>query len=157
LCAAVHEGATTDFETAVKMQIYSTLAETGAAPGSQEVAGALDVPPAAVEDAFRALQARRLLVPEPGDPSRIRMAPPFSGIRTPFRVLARGRIYYANCVWDALGIPAALHASGRVAASDGQTGEAMELEVRDGTVVARSCAVHFAVPAARWWDDIVHT
>jgi hypothetical protein len=146
-----------DFETAVKLRIYSTFADTGAAPSAQDVASALGVPPAAVEDAFRGLHARRLLVREPGDPSRIRMAPPFSGIRTPFRVLARGRIYYANCVWDALGIPAALHADGRVAASDGQTGEAMELEVRDGTVVARACAIHFAVPAARWWDDIVFT
>lgn len=145
------------FETAVKLRIYSTLAESGAAPTSGEIARALDASPAAVEEAFRGLHAKRLLLPEPGDPTRIRMAPPFSGIETPFRVRAQGRRYYANCVWDALGIPAALHADGRVEAADGHTGEAMELEVRDGGVVARPCAIHFAVPAARWWDDIVYT
>ncbi len=146
-----------DFETAVKLRIYSTLAESGAAPTSGEIARALDASPAEVEDAFRALHAKRLLLPEPGDPTRIRMAPPFSGIETPFLVRARRRRYYANCVWDALGIAAALHADAKVEASDGHTGEAMELEVRDGGVVARPCAIHFAVPAARWWDDLVYT
>jgi hypothetical protein len=33
----------------------------------------------------------------------------------------------------------------------------MRLEVRDGRPVPRACAIHFAVPAAHWWDDIVHT
>jgi DNA-binding transcriptional MocR family regulator len=35
--------------------------------------------------------------------------------------------------------------------------EPMRLELRDQTPVPQPCAIHFAVPAARWWDDIVYT
>jgi hypothetical protein len=96
-------------------------------------------------------------VPEPGDPSRIRMAPPFSGIETPFRVKVEGKVYYANCAWDAFGILAALHKDGVIEAADGYTGEAMSLTVKDGKPVPQPCVIHFAVPAARWWEDIVYT
>jgi hypothetical protein len=66
-------------------------------------------------------------------------------------------VYYANCVWDALGIPAALKADAIAEAADGYTGEPMILEVRNGEPVPQQCAIHFAVPAAKWWDDIVYT
>jgi hypothetical protein len=69
----------------------------------------------------------------------------------------RERTYYANCVWDAYGIPAALHEDARVEAADGHTGEPMILEVRDGQPLPAPGIAHFAVPAALWWEDIVHT
>jgi hypothetical protein len=146
-----------DFETTVKLRIYEVIAETTRAPTSLEVAKALSSSADEVEAAFERLYRKRLLVPEPGDASRIRMAPPFSGVETPFLVEVGGKSYYANCVWDALGIPAALNQDGVVAASDGLTGEAMSLQVKDGHVVPQSCVIHFAVPAANWWDDIIYT
>jgi len=90
-----------DFDTAVKLSIYETIAQTTQAPSSAEVAKVLNAPPDEVEAAFARLHKKRLLVPEPGDPSRIRMAPPFSGIETPFRVTVQGRAYYANCAVEA--------------------------------------------------------
>ncbi len=97
------------------------------------------------------------VVPEPGDPTRIRMAPPFSGVETPFRVRVREKTYYANCAWDALGVPAALHQEATIEASDGHSGEPITLYVREGKPVPEPCAIHFAVPAALWWRDIVCT
>jgi hypothetical protein len=85
------------------------------------------------------------------------MAPPFSGIETPFKVTVQGKDYYANCAWDALGIPAALRGDGDVETADVQTGEAIRLEVRDGHPLPEPCVIHFAVPAAKWWADIVYT
>jgi len=146
-----------DFDTAVKLHIYETIARTTRPPTSADAAQALNVTAAEMEAAFDRLHKKRLLVPEPGDPSRIRMAPPFSGIETSFRVNVQGKTYYANCVWDALGIPAALHQDGEVNAADGHTGEPMSLMVKDGKPVPQPCAIHFAVPAARWWQDIVKT
>ncbi len=146
-----------DFDTAVKLQIYTTIAEQARVPGAVGVAQALDVPLEDVLAAFERLHKQRLLVPEPGDPLRIRMAPPFSGVKTPFPVQVGGKLYYANCVWDALGIPAALHADAVVDSSDGYTGEPIRLEVRGGKPVSQDCMAHFAVPAARWWRDIVYT
>ncbi len=146
-----------DFDTIVKLNIYEIIAETTKVPTSADVAEALNASVEEVEAAFERLHEKRLLVPEPGDPSRIRMAPPFSGVETPFRVKVRDKVYYANCAWDALGIPAALHQDAVVEASDGHSGEPMTLEVREGQPVPQQYLIHFAVPAARWWDDIIYT
>jgi hypothetical protein len=146
-----------EFETAVKLRLYQTIAETTHAPDAAELARALSSSVARVEEAFQTLSGKRLLVLEPGTSSRIRMAPPFSAVETPFRVRVGEKAYYANCVWDALGIPAALHRDARVLASDGLTGEPLDLEVHGGKPVPRPCAIHFAVPPARWWDDIIYT
>ena len=146
-----------DFNTAVKLNIYETLARTTQAPTIRDVAQALNAPLGDVEAAFEELHKKRLLVPEPNDPSRIRMAPPFSGVETPFRVTIQGKVYFANCAWDALGIPAALHQDARVDASDAHTGEPITLRVEAAQPQPQSCVIHFAVPAARWWEDIIYT
>jgi hypothetical protein len=146
-----------EFHTTVKMKVYETIAQTGSVPAAGDVAEVLEVSVADVESVFAELADKRLLVLEPGDSGKIRMAPPFSGIETPFLVRVGEVSYYANCVWDALGVLVALGEDGVVEAADGQTGEPMRLEVQGGSPVAQECAIHFAVPAARWWDDIIHT
>jgi Alkylmercury lyase len=146
-----------DFDTAVKMNIYETIVRTTQAPASAEVAESLSASPEEVAAALERLHKKRLLVPEPGNPSRIRMAPPFSAVETSFRVKVQDKVYFANCAWDALGIAAALHTDAIIEASDGQSGESMILEVRNGQPVPQSCVIHFAVPAAHWWNDIIYT
>ena len=85
------------------------------------------------------------------------MAPPFSGIPTAFPVEANGKQYFANCVWDAYGIAAALHCDAVSRASDGHTGEPLTLEVKNGQPVLTPYLAHFAVPAAHWWDNLIFT
>ena len=148
---------TSDLDTTVKLAIYGALADTGRAPHARDIAGAVGISETEAIESFTRLHARRLLVPEPGDPSRIRMAPPFSGVPTPFPVDALGKRYYANCVWDAYGIPAALHADAVIPAADALTGEPLTLEIREGGAVPLPYVAHFAVPAALWWKDILYT
>jgi DNA-binding transcriptional MocR family regulator len=144
-------------DTRVKLSIYNTLAETARMPSSRDLARFLNVSPAEVEASFDRLHKKRLLVPEPGDPSRIRMAPPFSGIATPFKVLIEDKTFYANCVWDAYGIAAALHKDAVVKTSDAHTDESLTLEVENSRPVNKPYVVHFAVPAAKWWENIIYT
>jgi alkylmercury lyase-like protein len=146
-----------DLDTQVKLAIYEITAETGSVPNSSQVSRKIDVDENEVLAAFQHLHAKRLLLPEPDDPHRIRMAPPFSGVPTRFPVEANGRQYYANCVWDAYGIAAALHCDAISRASDGHTGEPLTLEVTNGKPVLEPYVAHFAVPAARWWDDLIFT
>jgi hypothetical protein len=146
-----------DLDTKVKLAVYRITADTGNVPTSSDVAGKIDIDEDDVRAAFGRLRVKRLLVPEPNDPSCIRMAPPFSGIATAFPVDALGKRYYANCVWDAFGVAAALHSDAVIPASDGFSGEPLTLEVRNGQPVSRRYVAHFAVPAAHWWDDIVFT
>jgi len=71
-----------DLDTKVKLAIYDITAETGSVPNSAGAARKIDIEENGVIESFKRLHAKRLLFPEPGDPTRIRMAPPFSGIPT---------------------------------------------------------------------------
>ena len=146
-----------DFETSVKLALYETIAETATVPTAADIAGRMGRPPSDIEVAFQALASKRLLVFEPGSTSRLRMAPPFSGIETAFPVRAGEKTFYANCVWDAFGVAAALHADVVIPASDGHTREPLTMEIGNGEPVHEEFVAHFAVPAAQWWDDIVFT
>lgn len=146
-----------DFKTEVKLTIYRMITQNALIPDAEAVSAKLDVPEENIREMFQELAANRLLVLKPGDATRIRMAPPFSGIPTSFRVEVGDKPYYANCVWDAFGIIAALQLGGIIFASDGYTDEPLILEVRDNQPTNSSFMAHFAIPAAHWWDDIIHT
>jgi hypothetical protein len=146
-----------DFETEVKLTLYKMVAQNGKIPDAANLASELDVPQEDILKAFQHLVEKRLLVLEPGDPTNIRMAPPFSGIKTPFRVEVDEKSYYANCVWDAFGVAAALQQDGTIYASDGFTNEPLIIEVKDAKPNKSNYVAHFAVPAAQWWADIIHT
>jgi hypothetical protein len=110
-----------------------------------------------VEQAFQRLYEKRLLVLEPGSPSRIRMAPPFSGIETQHRVKIEEKVYFANCAWDAFGIAAALKRDADIESTCADCDAPLMFQIRDGWPLLQECIVHFAVPAAQWWQDIIYT
>jgi len=88
----------------------------------------------------------------------VRMANPFSGIPTDFKIHADGKTYYANCAWDMLGIPAALHSDNAVIeAKFTESNELVNLEIKDGKVTNEDLLVHFPLPFSRWYDDLVFT
>lgn len=146
-----------ELDLATKLAIYSHFAAEGRRPTVADVAARVGATPPEVREAFARLRAQRVLVLE-ADGESIRMAPPFSGVPTQHRVTSAGVSYFANCAWDALGIPAALHADGRVESECACCGEPLELEVREGRLVrGAELPVHFVVPARRWWDDIGFT
>ncbi|HEX5974735.1 MAG TPA: organomercurial lyase [Rubrobacteraceae bacterium] len=83
------------------------------------------------------------------------MANPFSAVPTPFLVRAGDRSWYGNCIWDAMGISAMLQQDAVIEASCGCCGMAMQVTVVNGSLEEAPGIAHFAIPAARWWDDIV--
>jgi hypothetical protein len=85
------------------------------------------------------------------------MAWPFSGVETPFQVRANGRTYFANCAWDSLGIPAALHADAEIEAVCAQSGDPIHLRVTGGQISGSDALVHFLVPFMSWYDDLAFT
>ena len=145
-----------DFDTSVKLAVYRHFAETGAAATPAQLAGQLACSPGDVRASFARLRQNRVLLLEP-DGETIRMAPPFSGVPTPHRVVVGRQAYFANCAWDALGIPAALHRPAVVHSSCGQSGAPLELEVRRDGPEPSGWLFHCQVPAARWWTDLVFT
>jgi hypothetical protein len=146
-----------ELDLKVKLAVYQITAESGSMPNAGAVAKAIGDSEQNVVAAFGRLHGKRLLLPEPGDSTRIRMAPPFSGVETAFPVDANGKRYYANCVWDAYGVAAALKADAIIPAHDGHSAESLTLEVRDGAPIPQPYVAHFAVPAAHWWDNLIFT
>jgi hypothetical protein len=117
-----------DFDTTVKLAIYSHLARTTGPPTPAQVAAAVRASVPDVEAAFQRLYQKRVLVLE-SDGASIRMAPPFSGVETQHRVRVARKEYFANCAWDALGVIAALRQPGEVFSRCEQTLEPLYLQV----------------------------
>lgn len=145
-----------EFETQVKLAIYTHFAETAHPPTPHEVAKHVGADVEEVLSAYERLRAQRLLVLE-ADGSSIRMASPFSGVPTQHVVEADGIRYFANCAWDALGVLAALHKPGIVHSRCEQSGEPLHLQVSLDGPESSGWLFHCLVPAAKWWDDIVFT
>jgi hypothetical protein len=145
-----------DFDTDVKLAVYRHFASTGKAPAPDRLAVDLACSTDDVRGAFARLQRNRVLLLEP-DGETIRMAPPFSGVPTPHRVEVGPQLYFANCAWDALGIPAALHREAVVHSSCGQSGAPLDLPVGLEGPEPSPWLFHCQVPAARWWVDLVFT
>lgn len=140
----------------VRRHVYEHTAREELPPAAAATAAALSVSPPEVKASFRRLAAAHVFhLQSEGD--EILMAYPFSAVPTSFVVKSAGRSYYANCVWDALGIPVMLRQDARVEASCGCCGTAMNLGVVNGSLEEAEGVVHFALPAARWWDNIVFT
>lgn len=136
--------------------VYAFWAEHGHAPSVQDAARELRIEIEQARALYGELNARHALTLMPGT-HVIRMANPFSGVPTGFRVKVGAKSYYANCAWDSFGVPAALHADARVEAFCSQTQEPLSFSLRGGEIGGDAAIAYFRVPFARWYDDLVFT
>lgn len=143
-----------DMDLRVRAAVYDSVMSKSKPFTAQELSQRLDLPLAEARASLERLASGRVLVLQP-ESREVLMAPPFSAVPTPFAVLAADRVYFGNCIWDALGIPAMLSCDARVETSCGCCGEAMSMTVTDQALQASEGLVHFAIPARRWWEDIV--
>jgi hypothetical protein len=131
----------------VRLAVYRSFAETGAAPA----AGTLD--PAAL----RELHDQRHVVL--GSDGEIVMAHPFASIPLGFSVMGSETLWWGGCAWDSFALPhllpdeADVLVATRCPGCDAPLAWVVNADAPpDGDEVA-----HFLVPAARIWDDVVHT
>lgn len=143
-------------DQAVRRQVYQYAMDRGVPPLAEDTARELSISHDDAQASYQRLAAGRVLVLQ-AERGEILMANPFSAVPTAFLVQTQERVYYANCIWDAMGIPAMLQRQGIIQASCSDCGLSMQLEVVDGMLKPAQGIVHFAVPAAHWWDEIVFT
>lgn len=141
---------------AVRAFVYGFVVAHGRPPTADEAAAGLAIDGAAARAAYRRLDGRHGVLLEPGGEA-IRMAKPFSGVPTPFRVRANGRAYWANCALDALGIPAALGTDAEIEATLADDGTPARLAVEGGRVRGKGEVVHVLRPLRVWDDDPIET
>lgn len=144
-------------DTQVRLHLYNRFLMDGRPPTAAETAEALGLPSEEAEAAYQRLEHAHVIALAPGT-TDVWMANPLSAVPTPFRVITDdGRSWWGNCVWDAFGVLAMVGADGVVDTSCPDCGERLELRVRGGQLEPVDAVVHFAVPAARWWDNIGFT
>jgi len=131
----------------LRRRILAFFVETARAPKPADV-------DATADDYRRLADAHALVLDADG---AIVIANPFSGMPTAYTAEADGRTWDANCAWDGLGILAALGGDGAVHTTCSDCGEPLALEVRGGSLAETGTVAHFLVPAAAWYDDLVHT
>jgi hypothetical protein len=142
-----------EFDHDVRMYVFREAAATAHVPQAPQIASAISRSEAEVREALKRLAAAKVLILAPND-GNIWAANPFCAVPSGFRVVSRGTTYWGICIWDALGVVAALGADAVITAPCGDCGEPMTLEIRDGALVRSEGIVHFAVPARDWWVNI---
>ncbi len=150
------ENEASSFDADVRRQIYSVTLGRGLPPTIGELAHATRSPAQTVRESLDRLAAARVLILQPVS-REILMAPPFSAVPTPFVARTAAHSSYANCAWDALGVSVMLHRAATIESACACCGEAITVATRMGSSPEGEAVVHFAVPARRWWDDIVYT
>ena len=140
----------------VRHFVYTHIADTTHPPSVEETATHFNIKAEEAGEIYKELNNRHSFFLEP-ETLTIRMANPFSGIPTDFKVHANGKTYFANCAWDMLGIPAALHCDAIIEAVCTESNDLVQLEVKGGKVTNSELLVHFPLSFSRWYDDLVYT
>lgn len=140
----------------VRAFVYQYFAENTRPPSVAETASHFVLTHSEAVSAYEELHRRHAFFLKPSTYD-ILMANPFSGVETPFKVYANEKTCFANCAWDSLGIPAALHVDAAIEASCAQSGVPIRLSVIDQQVQDSDVLVHFLLPFRDWYDDLTFT
>ncbi len=140
----------------VRIHVFREAAATARVPQAPEISRALGRSEPDVRAALHRLAEGKVLILAPND-GNIWAANPFCAVPSGFRVETAQKRYWGICIWDALGIAAALDSNAVITATCGDCGDRMTLEIRDRRLVRNEGVVHFAIPAHHWWDNIGFT
>ncbi len=143
-------------DTLIRQHVYDAALALGSPPTVIDLCTTTRLLEAEVRTSLQRLSDAHVLVLQ-RQSGEILMAAPFSAVPTAFLVRTSRYSAFANCIWDALGIPAMLGETAVIRTACGCCGERMELDVEKDGPATGVGVIHFAIPAARWWEDIVFT
>jgi hypothetical protein len=140
---------------ALRVFVYDAIIRDGRIPTSQTIARQFATSQSHAIAAVRDLQIGKTVLPDAS--GEIWMAGPFSRDETSYRVIGASAVWWANCAWDMLGIPALVGENVRVETACTDCGHPMTIEVDATGGPEGNAVVHFLVPAAEWYTDIGFT
>ena len=132
-----------------------TIAERGHAPSLSELAVTAGLSELDARGALGRLHDAHALLLHP-DRCEPWVVHPFALSPGSCWVETGGRGYWANCLYCALGIAAALRRDARITTRIGGEGETRVFQVADGALIESDFVFHLSTPVARWWDNVIH-
>jgi hypothetical protein len=141
-------------DEAVRGALTRLIAEHGFSPSLEGLAGDLGLSTQDVSNHLsRLAEAHALLLhPDSVRPWVVHpfaLAPGSCWVRTP----QRG--YWANCLYCAFGIAAALRCDAVITTRYGGEDETVQYSIENGKITPSGDIFHFSTPPARWWDNVI--
>ncbi|MCA9955588.1 MAG: hypothetical protein KC434_12755 [Anaerolineales bacterium] len=136
--------------------VYQHFVREARPPSVAETAVHFHLPETTIKNSYQRLHDNHFFFLEPGTLD-IRMANPFSALPTKFRVQVGHVAYWANCAWDMLGIPAALHQDAVIEAEYEDGGGTAVFIITNGQLHHSGGVIHFPLPVQQWYDDLILT
>jgi hypothetical protein len=135
--------------------VYQTFAHAGRAPAIAELAAGVGTTEHRIAASLQTLQsAHQIALLPSGD---VWMANPFSAVPTGYAVETPDMACWANCAWDALGVPALLGVDGWIRTHCAESGTPLEFGIRRGTLEGDDGVIHLVTPIRDAWIDIGFT
>lgn len=141
----------------LRLAVYASFADTGAAPSVDDLARALDTDATHIKSGLTDLaRARHVVLASDGS---IVMAHPFSAVPLGFSVMGRRTLWWGGCAWDSFALPHLLPDEPDVLVATRCPGcnRALSWVVDREAPPHGSEVAHFLTPAAHIWDDVVHS
>jgi hypothetical protein len=140
----------------LRLAVYGTFV-AGRAPTVASLAAAMKGSEPEVREGLAALAAQRHLALRAD--GEVAMAHPFTAVPLGFSVMGESTLWWGGCAWDSFAIPHLLpgQAPVLVATTCPGCGRPHAWMVGTEAPPPGDQVAHFLVPAARMWDDVVHT
>jgi hypothetical protein len=136
--------------------IIRHLIDRGHAPTRFALAAHFGVDPDKIWQTLETLQDCHGVVLHPHEPE-VWVVHPFSTAPTPFVVRQSDRAWWGNCAWCSLGIAALLGGDDvTIQTTFGAEGRPVTVHL-DDKLVREDLWVHFPVPMARAWENVIYT
>ncbi|OXM61698.1 organomercurial lyase [Amycolatopsis vastitatis] len=141
----------------VRLAVYRAFAGHGRAPSAPELADAAGGSLAVAKQALHRLADAHHLVLD--EREHVVLAHPFAAKSLGFSVMGSHTLWWGGCAWDSFAIPHLVDAEPEVlvATRCPGCGQPHALVVNRTTPPEGVQVAHFLVPAARMWDDVLHT
>jgi hypothetical protein len=136
--------------------ILKHVVERGCAPGIAALAETFGQDAVDVRAALIALQAYHGVVLHPHN-AEVWVIHPFSLAPTNFLLRKGDRAWWGNCAWCSLGAASLLGGDVTITTTLGADGEQVRLRVEGGRLRDRDYVVHFPIPMAEAWNNVVYT
>lgn len=136
-------------------ELTRAIAELCRSPSLAALAASTGRTEAEVEASLRRLHSAHALLLHP-DGRTPWVVHPFALSPGSCWVESGGRGWWANCLYCAFGIAAALGRDAVVHTRLGGEREAVEIRVTGGRVTPGDLVFHPSTPARRWWDNVIH-